>query len=223
MNANALLQPLSMYAWGIGNALFLLVASAVISTVLALVLTFADIYGPRSLSRGIRVYSWLAQTTPPLILLFLVFYGFTSNGITLSPMNSALIAFIAFATAYNFEIFRASFDGVPKDQFEAARALGIPLSQTLTRIVFPQMLPIAIGPYVGRATVLLKETSLASAISVSEIMNVTGGQIYAGGNPLLLIGIAGGIYIVLNLGLIAIESRMSRRVATTHANAPVKG
>jgi His/Glu/Gln/Arg/opine family amino acid ABC transporter permease subunit len=214
MDQTLLSQIFWMFLAGTGIALFLLVTSAVISTVLAVVLVVLDIYGPRPVRVVIRIYSWLAQTIPPLILLFLAFYGFTSYGIMLSPIVSAIIAFTVFATAYNFEILRASFEAVPKGQFEAAQALGVPLSATLRRIVLPQMLPIAAVPYIGRATVLLKETSLASAISVPEIMNVTGGLIYSGMSPLVLIGLAAFIYVVINFAMIGLEDRLARVLHT---------
>jgi ABC-type amino acid transport system permease subunit len=57
-------------------------------------------------------------------------------------------------------------------------------------------------PYVGRTTVLLKETSLASAISVPEVMSAANGLIYSGADPLLLILIAGAIYAILSFGII---------------------
>lgn len=196
------------------QALFLLVSSAAVSTLLGLVLAGADVTGPRWLRWVIATYSWLAQTTPPLILLFLAFYGSSALGWNISPMLAAFAAFVFFSAAYYYEIFRASLAGIPPGQFEAARALGVPPAHLVARVVLPQMLRIAAGPFVGRTTVLFKETSLASAISVSEIMSVTNGFIYAGGNPLLFIAIAGAIYAAINILLIRLERHLSHRYAT---------
>ena len=213
MTIDSMIFFLSMFAKGTANALFLLVATALIASVIAAVLTVLDVAAPRPVRWLVRCYSWLAQTTPPLILLFVAFYGSSALGWFISPMAAALCAFVFFAAAYYFEILRASFNGVPRDQFEAACALGIPPHRFVFKVVMPQMLKIAAGPYIGRTTVLLKETSLASAISVPEIMNITSGFVYSGSNPLLLIGVAGLIYIFLNLALISLEGRLSSRKA----------
>lgn len=202
-----------LYLNGTLQALLLLVASAALATLIGLVLTAIDVSGPRWGGWIIRAYSWLAQTTPPLILLFLVFYGSSSFNWQISPMLAAIIAFTFFSAAYYFEIFRASFNGIHPGQFEAAKALGVPAFHMVFRVVLPQMWRIAAGPYVGRTTVLFKETSLASAISTSEIMSVTNGFIYSGGNPLLYVALAGVIYCTLNIMLIRLERHLSARYA----------
>lgn len=207
----AVADALPVFAKATGNALFLLAVSCVVSTVLGTALAVLDIAGPKLLRPVIRAYSWLAQTTPPLILLFLAFYGSTALGWLVSPMTAAVAAFVFFATAYYFEIFRASYDGVPRGQFEAARALGVPPLPFATGIVAPQVIRIAAGPFVGRTTVLFKETSLASAISVSEIMSASGAYIYSGASPLLMIAVAGGIYAFINIALIGLEKRLTKR------------
>jgi cystine transport system permease protein len=199
---------------GTFQALFLLVSSAAVATVIGLVLTGIDVIGPRWVRWIISTYSWLAQTTPPLILLFLAFYGSSALSWHIAPMLAAFIAFAFFSSAYYYEIFRASFEGIPPGQFEAAKALGVPGPHFAARVVLPQMLRIAASPFVGRTTVLFKETSLASAISTSEIMSVTNGFIYAGGNPLVYVAIAGAIYSTINIFLIRLERYFSRRYAT---------
>lgn len=195
------------------NAFILLATSCVLSTILGALLCAIDICAHRSVGILVRIYSWLAQTTPPLILLFLAFYGSTMMGHAISPMMAAIIAFVFFATSYYFEIFRASYEGVPRGQFEAARALGIPPWPFATGVVVPQIIRIAAGPFVGRTTVLFKETSLASAISVSEIMGTASAYIYSGASPLLMVAIAGGIYAVINIALIALEKHLTRKAA----------
>jgi cystine transport system permease protein len=203
-----------LYLNGTIEALFLLVASAVLSTLMGLVLAGADILGPRWGRWAIKTYSWLAQTTPPLILLFLAFYGSSAFNWQIGPMLAAVIAFTFFASAYYYEIFRASYEGVPPGQIEAARALAVPPLHLVGRVVLPQMLRIAAAPYIGRTTVLFKETSLASAISTAEIMSVTNGFIYSGGNPLLHVAVAGAIYCTINMALIRLERLLSHRYAT---------
>lgn len=195
---------------GTAIAVLVTVVCQVVSTALAVVLTIVDISGPRPFSIVIRAYSWLAQTIPPLILLFAVFFGFTSMGFQVSPIVSTIIAFAVFSTAYNFEILRASYEAVPTGQTEAARALGLSLVKTFRLVILPQLVPIAALPYIGRATVLFKETSLASSISVPEIMGATNGLVYSGANPLLLIAISGAIYAAVSVCIISCGKLLTR-------------
>lgn len=211
IDIGSLYAPLLVFLGAVGQALLLLFVSGVIAALIGGLLTLADIAGGRLVRIPIGIYSWLAQTTPPLILLFLAFYGPSALGWFIRPMTAAIIAFAFFAAAYYYEIFRAAFNGVPRDQFEAALALGIPPHRFALRVVIPQMARIAAGPFIGRTTVLFKETSLASAISVGEIMNASSGFIYSGANPLTMIALAGMIYATINLSMLALESRLSAR------------
>ncbi|MDX1052981.1 ABC transporter permease subunit [Sinorhizobium medicae] len=207
-------QTVALYMQGTGQALLLLVVSGALSVLIGLGFMLLDIGGNRFNGTVIRIYSWLAQTTPPLILLFLAFYGSTWAGWNVSPMVAAIAAFTFFAAAYYYEIFRAAYEGVPVGQAEAARALGIPYWSFVRSVLLPQVLRIASGPLIGRTTVLFKETSLASAISTAEIMSVANGRIYAGGNPLVHVLIAGAIYATINIVLIRIERRLSAKVTS---------
>lgn len=207
-------QTLILYLQGTLQALILLVVSGVLSVLIGLCFMVVDLAEHKITSFILRIYSWLAQTTPPLILLFLAFYGSTWAGWNVSPIVAAIVAFTFFAAAYYYEIFRAAYEGVPSGQAEAARALGIPYFSFVRSVLLPQVLRIASGPLIGRTTVLFKETSLASAISTAEIMSVANGRIYAGGNPLVHVLIAGAIYATINIALIRFERRLSAKVTS---------
>lgn len=200
---------LGQYAQGMLHALILLGVSGSAAFVLGLGVLVLETDGPRGLRVVLRGVSWLFQTMPPLILLFLVFYGSTALGWDMSAMTAAIIAFTSFSTAYYYEIFSAAYRGVPLGQIEAGVALGVPRWQMLWRVVGPQMLRIASGPLIGRTTVLFKETSLASAISVAEIMSAANARIYAGDSPMPQVLIAGAIYATINIALILWERRLS--------------
>lgn len=206
------LQIASQYAAGLGQALCLLFVSGALAFVLGILVLLIDLDGPKRLRPVVRFVSWLLQTTPPLILLFMAFYGSTALGWNVSPMVAAIAAFTLFSTAYYYEIFRAGYQGVPQGQIEAGLALGVPRWRMFANVLAPQMLRIASGPLIGRTTVLFKETSLASAISTSEIMSVANSRIYAGDNPLVQVSIAGAIYATINIALILLERRATAGV-----------
>lgn len=211
-NMTAFMQIAAQYAAGLAQALTLLVASGTLAFVFGLIVLVLDLDGPRRLRPILRAASWLLQTMPPLILLFMAFYGSTALGWNVSPIAAAIAAFTLFSTAYYYEIFRAGYQGVPSGQIEAGLALGVPRWRMFLHVLAPQMLRIASGPLIGRTTVLFKETSLASAISASEIMSVATGRIYAGDSPTTQVLIAGAIYATINIALILLERRVAAGV-----------
>ncbi len=192
------------------NAVILMLVSLVASTVIGAGLALVDIWGPRWCRVPIRLFSWIGRSLPPLLVLFAVFYLTTAAGWRLSPMTAAIIAFTFFGTAYKYEIIRSALLSVPKGQFEAGAALGIPFSSLLFRVVIRQAIPLMAPSYISHTTVLLKETSLASAISVLDIMGAVNGLIYSAGNTMVLMLMAAALYLVINGVMIVIETRLRR-------------
>lgn len=126
-----------------------------------------------------RVLRWLAfayvsvfRGTPLLIQLLLIYFGLPSYGIVISPIPAALLALTLFAAAYLSENFRAGISAVDKGQWEAAWSMGMSYPKTLRRIILPQALRIAIPPVGSRLIALMKDTSLASTVTVVELTRV---------------------------------------------------
>jgi His/Glu/Gln/Arg/opine family amino acid ABC transporter permease subunit len=118
-------------------------------------------------------YSWVFRATPELVVLLFCFLGLPSLGIEIGPLAAAILGFTLIGAAYEYEVFRGALRAVPAGQYEAARALGIPWPSMMRRIVLPQVLRIAVTPWVTYATGSVKRISIASAVAVSEIMYVT--------------------------------------------------
>lgn len=209
---SAVIASLPLLFWGALNALLLMLVSLIASTLIGSVLAIVDIWGPRWLRWPIRTFSWIGRGLPPLLVLFAAFYLTTAAGWRLTPMAAAIMAFTFFAAAYNFEIIRSGLLSVSKGQFEAAAALGIPFYRILLNIFIPQSIPLMAPSYISHATVLLKETSLASAISVLDIMGAVHGLMYSAGNPLGLMLMASLFYIAINGVLILAEARFAARL-----------
>ncbi|MDQ0392808.1 amino acid ABC transporter permease [Labrys monachus] len=160
---------------------------ALLSFAGSLAIGLAAALGRISSRRWLRLltgaYVALFRGVPPLVLLYIVYFGLPAWAhqtgdaaliALLSPLDNRLLAAtVAFAInsgAYSTEIFRASILSVQADQMEAARSLGMSYALGMRRIVLPQALRIAVPPLSNELIIVLKGTSLASVIGVSELM-----------------------------------------------------
>ena len=116
-----------------------------------------------------RAYVSVIRGTPLLVQLFLIFYGLPSIGVTLDPWPSAVIAFSLNVGGYAAEIIRASILSVPKGQWEAGYTIGMSNVTTLRRIILPQAARVSVPPLSNTFISLVKDTSLASVILVTEM------------------------------------------------------
>ena len=141
----------------------------IIATVTALI-QFANIKVLKELA---RFYIWFIRGTPLLVQLFVVFYGLPSIGITIKAIPAAIIVFSINEGAYCAETMRAALESIPKGQLEAGYCVGMNYVQTIRRIVLPQALRVAFPSLFNSLISLVKDTSLASNITVTEMMMQT--------------------------------------------------
>jgi|DewCreStandDraft_2_1066082.scaffolds.fasta_scaffold04761_4 polar amino acid transport system permease protein len=115
-------------------------------------------------------YVWLMRGTPLLVQLIIIFTGLPQLGIRLTVIQSALLGFSLNEGAYLSEIIRAGILSVPRGQFDAARALGMSSATTMRVVILPQAARVIIPPLGNNFNGLLKTTSLASVISMEELL-----------------------------------------------------
>ena len=121
------------------------------------------------LSQIARFYIWVVRGTPLLVQLFIIFYGLPSLGVTLDAFPSAIIVFSINTGAYAAETMRAAILSVPKGQMEAGYCAGMTYPRIMTRIILPQAARTAFPPLSNSIIGLLKDTSLASNITIMEM------------------------------------------------------
>lgn len=119
-------------------------------------------------------YIWLFRSTPMLLQLYIIFYGIPKAfpTISLSVWPAAIIGFALNTGAYTSETIRGAISGVSKGQLEAARSLGMSRPKAFRYVILPQAFRIAIPPLSNSFISLVKDTSLASTISMIEIMQL---------------------------------------------------
>ncbi|MDP4170348.1 MAG: amino acid ABC transporter permease, partial [Bacillota bacterium] len=148
---------------------------------------------------------------PLLVQIFILFYGFPSIGITLDPFPAAVIAFTLNTGAYSSEIIRAAILSIPKGQWEAAASISMTKAQAMRRIILPQAIRVSIPPLGNSFISLVKDTSLAATITVTELFQK--GQEIASVTyePLWLYIEVAFIYLLFSTVLSFLQSRLERR------------
>lgn len=154
---------------GIKVTIPLTVASFALSFVLGLILAIVQVANIKVLKQFSKFYIWVFRGTPLLVQLFIIFFGLPSLGIMIDAIPAAILGFGLNLAAYNAEVFRSSILAIDKGQWEAATVLGYSYSKTLFKIVLPQSFPIAFPSLFNNLISLLKDTSLASGITVVEM------------------------------------------------------
>ncbi|WP_327582298.1 amino acid ABC transporter permease [Nonomuraea sp. NBC_00507] len=202
---------------GLGVTVVLGVVSFVLGSVLGALVMLARISGSRVLRALAAAYVSVFRGTPLLIQIMIVYFGLPQLGLEIPPIPSAIIAFTLFSAAYLSENFRAGVLGVDRGQWEAAASMAMPYWRTLRRIVLPQAIRIATPAVGGRFVALMKDTSLASAVTVVELTRVAEGigtSTFRYMEALLLVGLLYWLVnTLLQLGQQALEKRMGRAYA----------
>jgi polar amino acid transport system permease protein len=111
----------------------------------------------------------VVRSIPPIVWLFIIFFGIGNGLLPLSPVTSALIG-LGLITAVNLaEIYRGAMKAVPTGQFEAAKVLGLSGVRQYTDVLAPQIFRVALPSAATYAIGLLKDTAVASTIGVPEM------------------------------------------------------
>jgi len=195
----------------------LALASFAIGLVIALVIALMRLSRVRVVSAIARAYVSVIRGTPLLVQLFVIFYGLPSVGLTISPWPSAIAAFSLNVGGYAAEVIRAAILSVPKGQWEAAHMIGMSNRLALRRIILPQAARVSVPPLSNTFISLVKDTSLASLILVTELFRKAQ-EIAAYSNKFLLVYMeAAAVYwvicLVLSAGQSRLEGRLDRYVA----------
>jgi cystine transport system permease protein len=190
----------------------LALASFSAGMVLAVGLALMRLYGNRVVRAAARLYVSVVRGTPLLVQLFVVFYGLPSLGLTIDPWPSAIIAFSLNVGGYAAEVVRAAILSVPKGQWEASYMIGMSRRTSLLRVILPQASRVAVPPLSNTFISLVKDTSLASLILVTELFREAQ-QIAAFSQEFMALYVEAAIvYWVICLALSSGQSVLERRL-----------
>ncbi len=182
----------------------------VIATVTALV-QFANVRVLRQLA---RFYIWVVRGTPLLVQLYVIFYGLPGLGVLIDPFPAAVIVFSINEGAYCAETIRAALESVPVGQLEAGYCVGMSYLQIIRRIVLPQAMRTAFPPLSNSLIALVKDTSLASNITVLEMLMATQRIVARTYEPLALYIEVGLIYLLFSTVLTKLQRVGEKKLST---------
>ena len=176
----------------------LTIISFSLSLIIAIITALVQYAKIKVLKDIARFYIWVIRGTPLLVQLFVVFYGLPNLGIMLPPFPAAIIVFSINEGAYAAETMRAAFESVPVGQLEAGYCVGMTYIQCIRRIVLPQALRTAFPPLSNELIAMVKDTSLATNITVTEMFMATQRIVARTYEPLALYIEVGLIYLLFS-------------------------
>ncbi|WBH49563.1 amino acid ABC transporter permease [Pseudomonas aeruginosa] len=189
---------------------------AAVSMVLGLILGFSvavvRVTKVPVVSQIAAVYVSAFRGTPLLVQIFVLYYGLPSVGIEFTPVTAGILALTLNVAAYLSESMRGAILGIDKGQWEAGLSVGLTWGQTLWNIITPQALRLAVPILSNSLISLIKDTSLISVITVTELMLATKEVIAETFQPLPLYLAAAGIYWLLSALFERVQKALENRL-----------
>ena len=181
---------------GLTVTLPLTIISFALALVIALITALVQTAKIPVLRQLARFYVWVIRGTPVLVQLFVVFYGLPSLGVLIDPFPAAVACFAINEGAYCAETIRAALESVPKGQMEAGQCVGMSYLQIIRRIILPQALRTAFPTLASTLIAMVKDTSLAANITVTEMFMTTQRIVARTYEPLALYIEVGLVYLL---------------------------
>ncbi|MBB4566300.1 amino acid ABC transporter permease [Rhizobium leucaenae] len=216
-NSDVMISAFPQLLRGLWMTLALGIVSILIGVSGGLIVSLIRLYAPKPFRLLTVAYIDIMRAMPMLVVLILIYYALPFVGISFSAWWSAILGFSIVLAAYSAEVFRSGIESVPRGQFEAAAALGIPFLVTLYKVVLPQAIRIVIPPTTSNCVSMFKDTSLASTVALPELLkegqNAQG--FYANPSPLIMAAL---IYIILLWPMVRLVSVLEKRFKSEKAH-----
>jgi His/Glu/Gln/Arg/opine family amino acid ABC transporter permease subunit len=200
------------------TTIFITLVSFVIGAVLAVPL----VLGRRYRFTPVRLLSKAAidilRGIPPIVFIFILFFGVGAELIRWDPVVAAIVGLSLISAGHLAEAYRGGILGVHHGQFEAAAALGLSSLDSGSRVIAPQAFRTAIPGMVTWLISLLKDSSVVSAIGVSEIIFVTNQIARTTGDGITPYLIAGAVYVLIGTPLAVLSRWLVRRLTFDRGN-----
>ena len=158
---------------GLGVALKISLVSVIISIVLGMIVGMIMTFKNPIIRAVSRIYLEIVRIMPQMVLLFIVFFGFTKmTGRNISAEVSSVIVFSFWGTAEMADLVRGCLTSIPKIQYESSKVLGLSRLQTYVYVIIPQIIRRLIPLSINLITRMIKTTSLIMMIGIVEVLKV---------------------------------------------------
>lgn len=209
-NFDILVRSFPILMRGLSNTLLLGISSIFWGTAAGLMICLCRLYAPRPVRWMAIGYIDILRSLPILVVLILIYYALPFVGISLSSFMSATIALSMVFSAYTAELCRSGIETVPKGQFEAAAAVGLPFWTAMRLVILPQAVKVIIPPMTGNCVSVFKDTALASVVAMPDLLKQASDTQAMMANPTPLIG-AALIYLAFLWPLVRVVSYFEMR------------
>lgn len=213
--AQQLLQILPFFLKGLGMTVLISGCSLVMATLLGFILGIVRSQKNRILNPLLGFFVDVMRGTPFIVQVFIVFFILPEYGIQLEAFTAAVLAMTVMESAFICEIVSAGIRAVPKGQWEASSSSGLNIFQQLRFVVIPQAMKTIIPPLVGQYVLLIKDSSVVSAIGVVELTRVGWLTVVRIPEGLMVFSLVGLLYFAISYPLIRISNRMERNLRTS--------
>jgi octopine/nopaline transport system permease protein len=232
MDLDLIQEALPLLWKGAETTLIIALFGLVIGLPLGIALALARLSSIRWVVAATSVYSAVFRGTPLLVQVFILYYGLGQLGVVRhtpvlwwligNSLHCAILAVVLNTIAYTSEIFRGGFLGVPRGMIEAAQASGMSPWVTLHRIHFPLAIRQALPAYANEIAILIKESSIASTITVLEITGYAKRLMSETFAIIEVFVLASIFYLVINLIALSLASWLERHLAIPDSRTGTK-
>lgn len=207
---------------GVYITVLLMVATIATGLVLAAGMTIGSLASTQFVKKPIDMLIFFVRGTPLLVQLFLIYFGLGQFEwirssflwvVLREPMACAIIALSINTACYTSILLKGAIQSVPKNEIAACEALGMSKWLAMRRIIFPLAFRIALPAYSNEVIIVLKCTSLASTITLLDLMGVTQQLVLQTFRPVSLYVLAGTIYLTLTFFLMMIFKLIEKKFA----------
>ena len=212
-NPEALMKLMLSMQDGLAATLLIFFATLLFSIPLGMAVALLRMNRRRAVSTPVALYILVMRGTPLMLQLFAIYFAIPMfMGVNLDRMTATILAFSLNYAAYFAEIFRGGLTSIPVGQHEACQVLGMTRGQAFFHVMLPQMFKRVLLPVSNEVITLVKDTSLANIIAVSELFRAAKNEASrtATVEPLF---VAGLFYLLMNGVVTLVFSRLTRRMA----------
>ena len=212
-NGQVMLSAFPALMRGLLNTILLGLLAIGIGIPVGLVISLIRLYAPKPFRWLAIGYIDIFRAMPVLVVLILIYYALPFVGIRFSSWVSATLAFTFIMSAYSAEVFRSGIESIPHGQFEAAQALGLTFLQTLYKVILPQAVRVVIPPATSNCVSMFKDTSLASAVALPELLKEANDAqaFYANPSPLIAAAL---VYLAFLWPMVRLVGYLEKRSKT---------
>jgi polar amino acid transport system permease protein len=213
-----LMQIFPFFLKGLGMTVMISGLGLILGTILGFILGILRSRQSRLLKWPIGFFVDAMRGTPFIVQVFIIFFILPECGIQLEAFTAAVLAMTVMGSAFICEIVAGGIMAVPKGQWEASGSSGLNIFQQLRLVIIPQAMGTILPPLVGQYVLLIKDSSVVSAIGVMELTRAGWLTVVRIPEGLMVFSLVGALYFAVSYPLIRISNNLEKRLTVKQIN-----